>query len=217
MGIELVIFDCDGVLVDSEILAIEIEVEVLGAAGFPVTADEIAERFIGLSYSSMMKQLEVQFGRPVPDDLNAQMQQTTLDTFPERLAPVVGMPELLATLELSRCVASSSDLDRITLSLGITGLDRFFDSSHIFSAQMVDNGKPAPDLFLHAASMMGVAPDRCLVIEDSPHGVTAAVSAGMKVLGLIAAGHVRPSLAGRLADAGADHIIETPSEISAHL
>lgn len=217
MSTELVIFDCDGVLVDSEVIVIEIEAELLCAAGFPVTADEIADRFVGLSYPDMMAMLEADHGRPVPDELSATIQTDALAAFPDLLRAVAGMPEALAELAMPRCVASSSDLDRVRLSLELTGLTPHFDPDHVFSAQMVDRGKPAPDLFLHAAERLGVDPTRCLVIEDSPHGVTAAIDAGMAVVGFVGGQHARPSLARRLAAAGAETILDDPRDVAHHL
>jgi len=210
---ELVIFDCDGVLVDSEVIAIEIESDLLGAAGFPIGVDEIADRFVGLSYGDMMAEVETQFGRALPSGLNEEIQQRTLAAFPARLRPVKGIAEVLADSTRPRCVASSSDLDRIALSLDVTGLAPCFDADTLFSAQMVERGKPAPDLFLLAARRMGVAPESCVVVEDSPHGVRAALAAGMAVVGFVGGDHARPSLRRRLEAAGAEFIVDAPSAI----
>lgn len=205
---DLIIFDCDGVLVDSEAIAVEIESRLLTEAGFPMTVDDIAETCVGLSYPDMVLMLQERFGRPVPEALNKRMQQATLDEFPRRLQPVSGITELLAASTKERCVASSSDPDRIVMSLDITGLRQSFVNEHLFSATMVDNGKPAPDLFLHAAGQLGHDPSRCVVVEDSPHGVEAAVAAGMDVIGFVGGGHARPSLAGRLKAAGATTVVD---------
>lgn len=217
MPCDLVIFDCDGVLVDSEALVIEVEAEMLTNAGFPLSADDIAERFVGLSYRSMMTTLEAEFGRAVPDQLNQDIQAAALATFPSALKPVPGIEQVLANLDHKRCVASSSDLDRILMSLSICELDTCFEPQHIFSAQMVDRGKPAPDLFLLAAERLGADPGDCLVIEDSPAGVTAAGAAGMAVVGLVAGGHARPSLAGRLRTAGANEVFNTTAALDEYL
>lgn len=214
---DLIVFDCDGVLVDSEALVVEVEAKMLTAAGFRTTAEEIIERFVGLSYATMMTQLAVDHGRPVPEALSRQIQQAALDEFPARLQPVPGVEELLSELALPRCVASSSDLDRITLSLDITGLARHFDHDGIFSAQMVERGKPAPDLFELAASQLGVDPSACLVIEDSPAGVTAATAAGMEVVGFLAGGHATPNLGARLLAAGASEVFTTADKLAARL
>lgn len=214
---ELVIFDCDGVLVDSEALVIEVEAAMLTEAGFPLTADDIAERFVGLSYRSMMTTLEAEFDRAVPEQLNQEIQAAALGTFPSALKPVPGIEQVLVDLERPRCVASSSDLDRINLSLSICDLTTQFEAEHIFSAQMVDRGKPAPDLFLFAADRLGADPNSCIVIEDSPAGVTAAAAAGMTVVGLVAGGHARPSLAGRLRAAGASEVFDTTALLGAYM
>ncbi len=211
---DFIIFDCDGVLVDSEILAVEIEAELLNAAGFEITTGEIIDRFVGLSYSSMMATLADQFGRPMPAGLREQIETRTLDSFPDRLQPVDGIADYLLASPLPRCIASSSDLDRIQLSLEVTDLAGYFAPDAIFSAQMVDNGKPAPDLFLHAASSMGVTPEQCTVIEDSPHGVQAGVAAGMHVVGFTGGQHARPSLGQRLLDAGARSLVAHPSDLA---
>lgn len=211
---DLVIFDCDGVLVDSEIIAVEVDARMLTAAGFPMTVDEVAETCVGLSYTDMAVMLEQRFGRPVPPELSQEIQKVTLSEFPSRLKPVAGVTQLLAGLDRERCVASSSDPARIDLSLRTTDLDRFFTTGRIFSATMVENGKPAPDLFLHAAATVGHRPERCIVIEDSPHGVTAAVAAGMAVIGFVGASHARPSLVERLRRAGADTVVDSHEAVA---
>lgn len=221
MATQLVIFDCDGVLVDSEAIVIEIEAELLNRAGFALTSDEIADRFVGLSYPDMMRMLADDFGRPVPEGLSERIQVDALAAFPDQLKAVRGIDDLLAELtarpDIGRCVGSSSDLDRIRLSLDVTGLAQHFRSDHVFSAQMVSRGKPAPDLFLHAADALGVAPDACLVVEDSPHGVAAALAAGMRVVGFVGGLHARPSLTDRLLAAGATTVTERPAEVLDHL
>ncbi len=208
MDPELVVFDCDGVLVDSEAIVIDVEAELLTEGGFPITADEIAERYVGLSYPDMMRGLETRFGRAVPASLSQEVQDRAVEAFEGRLQPVPGMAEVLAGHRGPRCVASSSDPARIDRSLELTGLARHFDPAHLFSATMVANGKPAPDLFLHAADAMGTRPSACLVIEDSPSGVIAALAAGMSVVGFVGGGHARPSLGRRLAEAGASVVVD---------
>lgn len=210
----LVIFDCDGVLVDSEVIAVEVDSRMLTAAGFPMTVDEVAETCVGLSYNDMAAMLEQRFGKPVPSELSQEIQRTTLSEFPNRLKPVSGVARMLAGLDRQRCVASSSDPNRLDLSLGITDLKPFFSPDRIFSATMVDNGKPAPDLFLHAAAQVGVDPDQCVVVEDSPHGVTAGVAAGMEVIGFVGGSHARPSLTDRLNDAGASTVVTSHEAVA---
>ena len=208
------IFDCDGVLVDSEAIAVRVEEHWLRSAGFDISAVEISERFVGLSYATMASQLEDQFGRQLPEDLMENVMRETLARFPEELEPISGIGALLAANALPRCVASSSKLDRIRLSLRLTDLDALFDDDLIFSAQMVDNGKPAPDLFLFAAEHMGADPASCVVVEDSPHGVTAGVAAGMTVIGLTAGGHATAALGSRLLDAGATTVVSNTTDLA---
>jgi len=216
-NLDLVVFDCDGVLVDSEVLVMDVEAAMLSEAGFPVSTDDIADNYIGLSYRSMMTDLAARYGRPVPEELSQQIQQAALDRFPDHLRPVAGIDTLLAASDRRRCVASSSDVSRIELSLRITGLAGHFDPGTVFSAQMVERGKPAPDLFLLAASTLGADPGSCLVIEDSTAGVTAAKAAGMEVVGLVAGGHARPHLGQRLLDAGAGRIFERVDQLADYL
>lgn len=217
MAAELVIFDCDGVLVDSEILAVRVESVLLTEAGFALTPQEITDAYVGLSYASMMASIADRFGKPVPDELGTLVQQRVIDAFPTDLSAVHGMPAFLDALELPRCVASSSDLDRIRLSLTITRLIDAFEDECLFSAQMVERGKPEPDLFLHAAEACGAEPGDCVVIEDSPYGVQAGVAAGMRVVGLVAGGHCGDTLADRLSDAGAAAVASTVDALHDHL
>ncbi len=212
--VDLLVFDCDGVLVDSEVLVMEVEAALLTEAGFPLTTDEIADHFVGLSYASMMAALGQRHGRPVPEALSRRVQQAALDLFPDHLRPVPGMADLLDGSDRPRCVASSSDLDRIELSLRVTGLADRFAPGSIFSAQMVERGKPAPDLFLLAAATIGAEPRSCLVIEDSTAGVAAARAAGMEVVGLVAGGHARPHLGPRLRAAGASRVFDRVEQLA---
>lgn len=208
MPTPLIVFDCDGVLVDSEVIVIEVEAELLTAAGFPTSPDEIAEHYVGLSYPDMMRGLQERHGRPVPDALSAEVQERAMAAFEGRLQAVPGIPELLRRHRGPRCVASSSSPSRVSRSLRLTGLDRYFEPAHLFSATMVPNGKPAPDLFLHAAAALGAGPEDCLVVEDSPSGVAAALAAGMSVVGFTGGGHARPSLGRRLSEAGAPVVVD---------
>ena len=203
----LLIFDCDGVLVDSEVLAVRAEARVLAEVGFPMTEDEIANSCVGLSYPDMMALLEERFSKPVPDGLEERIQEEAIAGFPTELREIAGMGEMLAGSALPRCVASSGTPERIALSLGITGLDAYFSSDSIFSSVSVEHGKPAPDLFLHAATHMGVRPEECVVVEDSPHGISAARAAGMTAVALAAGGHIRSSTVDKLRAAGAHHIV----------
>ncbi|MDX3927096.1 MAG: HAD family hydrolase [Shinella sp.] len=187
---ELVIFDCDGVLVDSEPISIAVLVAALDAAGVTMSAEEAYERFLGKSLKSMSDILHEEYGLAVDDQFLEAMRKVLYERFHRDLKPVDGIAEAVAGLRVRHCVASSSQPERIRLSLSVTGLIDYFEPN-IFSATMVPRGKPAPDLFLHASSQMGVPPQRCVVVEDSPAGVTAAKSAGMRVFAFAGASHSR--------------------------
>ena len=184
---ELVIFDNDGVLVDSERLANGILADLLTEAGLPYTFEEAVRDFMGGSMVSMRQQAEAKLGSALPADLEDRYHQRLFDGF-THLQPVPGVREVLDGLDAdgtTYCLASSGTHRRIHTALTTVGFwDRF--EGRIFSSEDVEHGKPAPDLFLHAASTMGVKPDDCLVVEDSPLGVAAANSAGMRVFGFAA-------------------------------
>ncbi|MBO0728752.1 MAG: HAD family hydrolase [Acidimicrobiaceae bacterium] len=186
----LVIFDCDGVLVDSERIAIRIDVQVLGRLGWSLTEAEVIERFVGRTQEYMVSEIEARLGRRLPGDWETEFEPLYQKAFETDLRPVDGVVEALNGITAPTCVASSSGHERIRRSLGLTGLlDRF--SGRIFSAEDVRRGKPAPDLFLHAAARMGFMPAECAVVEDSRHGVEAARAAGMLAFGY--AGGVTPA------------------------
>ncbi|MEV4669994.1 MULTISPECIES: HAD family hydrolase [unclassified Microbacterium] len=180
--LELVIFDCDGVLVDSERLSVEIDREVLSDLGWELTIEEIVHRFVGRSAAHFRSEIEAYLGRALPDDWEAPYQHRYSDAFVRDLQAVPGVVTALDTISAPTCVASSGAHEKIRRTLGLTGLLPRFDG-RIFSAAEVENGKPAPDLFLRAASCMGVPPSRCVVIEDSRFGVEAARAAGMHAFG----------------------------------
>lgn len=179
---ELVIFDCDGVLVDSEKIAVKIDAVLLADLGWPMGEDEIVERFVGRSYADMAAAIEEHLGRPLPADWNEPYRALYREAFDRELQPLEGVVEALDALTLPTCVASSTSHSGLRHTLGLTGLYERF-AGRIFSAADVARGKPAPDLFLHAARTLGVAPDRCVVVEDSRYGVAAARAAGMRALG----------------------------------
>jgi HAD superfamily hydrolase (TIGR01509 family) len=180
--IELVIFDCDGVLVDSERIAIRIDAMILQGLGWSLTEAQIVERFVGRSTESITADIEAHIGRSLPGDWEDAFEPLYRDALARELVPVDGIVEALAAITLPTCVASSGSHDKMRFTLGLTGLYARF-RGRIFSAAEVENGKPAPDLFLHAADRMGVAASACVVIEDSVPGVQAACAAGMRVLG----------------------------------
>lgn len=178
---DLVIFDCDGVLVDSERLAVRVEAELITELGWVLTEEEILERFVGRSDDYMRGEIERAIGHPVPN-WEETYEGRLHEAFREELRPVDGIIEALDEISLPSCVASSGTHEKMQITLGLTGLrDRF--QGHIYSATEVVRGKPAPDLFLHAATSLGSTPSRCVVVEDSRSGVEAARAAGMWALG----------------------------------
>jgi len=189
-SIGLVIFDCDGVLVDSEPLAMRVLLETLSEAGVELETEAAYEAFLGKSLASVCAILREDYGADIQDSALERMRGRLNAAIRAELRPIPGIAETLGKLARPVCVASSSQVERIRLSLEVTGLSRFF-GEEIFSATMVARGKPAPDLFLHAARQMQVEPARCMVIEDSPAGVTAAREAGMGVLGFTGGSHAQ--------------------------
>jgi len=173
---ELVIFDCDGVLVDSERLAVRTEAEILASLGWPLTEAEIVERFVGRSAAHMLQEIERQLGRSI--DWGAEFEPRYREVFERELVLVPGIVEALDAITTPVCVASSGSHDKMRFTLGKTGLFDRFDG-RIFSADQVEHGKPAPDIFLFAAAQMGATPGRCAVVEDSVSGVRAALAAEM--------------------------------------
>ncbi|MGL4559340.1 MAG: HAD family hydrolase [Afipia sp.] len=209
---DLVIFDCDGVLVDSEALACVVHAEVLTEYGYAISAEQVHERFLGRSAREARLEVESELGRVFPDSYTAQLRATIDRVFGEQLQSVPHIFEALDRLSQRICVASSGTPTRIRSSLRTTGLlDRF--DPHLFSAMQVERGKPAPDLFLFAAAQMDTSPSRCVVIEDSVPGVTAAHAAGMTVVGFTGGSHSRPGDADRLRAAGASIVIGDMREL----
>jgi HAD superfamily hydrolase (TIGR01509 family) len=213
---DLIIFDCDGVLVDSEMVSFEAEAEVFGEIGVALTAQDLLGRFLGMSSASMFAILERERGISLPPDFSERAARRTLQAFDQRLRPIPGIAELLAGLPDRKCVASSSEPPRIRHSLSLAGILHHFEP-HIFSATQVKHGKPAPDLFLFAAESMGAPPARCLAIEDSVAGVTAARAAGMTVLGFTGGSHCLDGHAERLHHAGAGEVFGSCPELARYL
>ncbi len=181
----LVIFDCDGVLVDSDRISLRIQAEQMSALGLQTSYEDCVRDFLGLGMPATLRILSERLGEPVPERWAADLDAEVRDAFKRELTPIPGIVTALDSIELPTCVASSGSHDKMRLTLGITALvDRF--EGRIFSADEVQRGKPAPDLFLHAAARMSTSPERCIVIEDSPFGVTAAKAAGMRALGFAA-------------------------------
>jgi HAD superfamily hydrolase (TIGR01509 family) len=212
---DLVIFDCDGVLVDSEIIAADTLAGMLSRYGQPSDAGEVLTRYLGRSFKAVEDDYLARTGQPLPHGFEAEEKRALEDAFRAELRPIEGIREVLLRLQEQQrayALASSSSLQRIAHSLDITGLAPFFEG-RIFSASMVKRGKPAPDLFLHVAHTMGLEPSRTLVIEDSPAGVAAGKAAGMTVWGFTGGGHhARFDGVGSLRRAGADRIIASMTE-----
>jgi HAD superfamily hydrolase (TIGR01509 family) len=200
--VDLVIFDCDGVLVDSEVISCRAHAETLTRHGYPITPDQVFDRFLGRSMRQATLEVEAELGRSLPDDFPAQVYAELFRLFAASLQATPHVDEALAAIALPVCVASSGPPEKISASLNRVGLyDRF--APHIFSAVQVRDGKPAPDLFLFAAMQMRTPPERCLVIEDSLAGITAALAAGMMVFGYHGGSHCHPDTAETLRAAGA--------------
>jgi HAD superfamily hydrolase (TIGR01509 family) len=202
--IELVIFDCDGVLVDSEAISSTVLAQSLSEHGLTTTPAEARRDYEGLLLRDIDARASAKLGRALPEGWLECFQRERADVFRRELEPIVGAGEAVEAITAAGvpvCVASQGKLEKTRLSLALTGLDRLFSENVLFSAWSVERGKPFPDVFLHAAEAMGVEADRCAVVEDSVLGVTAAVAAGMRVLG-----YAGSSTAEELCRAGAEPI-----------
>ena len=183
----LVIFDCDGVLVDSEPISVSVLVKAMNDLDVPITEEEVYGRFLGRSLATVIETMKTVYNVHPGQEFLKQIRTDLYARFRRELKPMAGIAETIDTLGIPCCVASSSQVERIRLSLTVTGLiDRLPD---IFSATMVKHGKPAPDLFLHAAHEMNVEPANCVVVEDSPAGIEAAKAAGMRVFAFTGGSH----------------------------
>lgn len=197
-----IIFDCDGVLVDSEVLSSEAHARALTAIGYPISAEEALRRFQGLSEYQMYDVIAADWGRPLPADYDDRYKATINEIYRHRLQPIDGVIEAVNSIDLPKGVASNSAAGMLDMKLRHVGLyDRF--APNIFSISQVKRGKPAPDLYLYAAEHMGFAPEDCIVVEDSVPGVRAARSAGMRVLGFTGATHAGPKPDAKLMAEGA--------------
>jgi HAD superfamily hydrolase (TIGR01509 family) len=205
--LDLIIFDCDGVLVDSEVLSCQCLSESLATYGIALGLTEALELFLGLNTAAVLQHYGGQ-GRPIPTSFLTDLKSRVRRTFQAALQPIPGVASLLDRLHTPFCLASSSDLERVSLSLARTGLASYF-GDRLYTSQMVARGKPAPDLFLYAAEKMQAEPARTLVIEDSLSGITAAKAAGMTVWGFFGGSHYQ-SRDGRaiLRAAGADKVFD---------
>ena len=210
---DLVIFDLDGVLVDSECLSCGCLQSLLAECGLALSLDEIYARFLGRGIPAIAAEYLRVCGTPIPADFRSRFEAAAAAAFTAQLQPMPGIRDLLGSLRIPYCLASSSGQARIALSLKLAGLADRFDS-RVFSAEQVTRGKPAPDLFLLAARTMGAHPRRCLVIEDSEPGIAAARAADMTVWGFTGGSHLAtPAAAERLRASGAAAVFAKMAEL----
>jgi HAD superfamily hydrolase (TIGR01509 family) len=206
----MIIFDCDGVLVDSESIYLATELAHLARVGVRYDRADYVRRFMGLRPSKWRTELAADVlastGRPLPDGFFTTLADAVDRALRTQLQPLPGVHEVVSGVG-PRCVASSTPQHQLVWKLQHTGLDQLF-GPHVFSADAVDRGKPAPDLFLHAAASMRVDTSACVVVEDSANGVRAGVAAGMRVVGFAGAGHCLDGHAGMLSDAGATVVVD---------
>ena len=210
---ELVIFDCDGVLVDSEPIINQAHANMLTACGYAITEEDLVERFCGMSDSEMLGVIEREWARTLPASYTERVGLLVEAGFRQSLVAIAGIVELLDLLAIPVCVASSSSPEQIRHKLALTGLLPRF-RRNLFSAAMVARGKPAPDLFLYAAHYLATAPECCLVVEDSPAGIDAAVAAGMTAIGFCGGSHCGPEHEARLQARGAALVLAEMSELA---
>ncbi|HYG26250.1 MAG TPA: HAD-IA family hydrolase [Caulobacteraceae bacterium] len=210
-----VIFDCDGVLVDSEILALEVEIALLAELGLTFEVAEFGRRFLGMHDDAFRDALDEECravtGRPLPDDFLHRTHERRLAACEARLCEVAGAAAAVAALKTPKAVASSSTAHFLRQKLAFGGLVELFDP-HIYSADAVARGKPHPDIFLHAAEQLGADPARCIAIEDSVNGVLSGKAAGMEVWGFTGGGHMDEAAAQRLSQAGAARVVKSWEE-----
>jgi HAD superfamily hydrolase (TIGR01509 family) len=194
---ELIIFDCDGVLVDSEMIANRLLAEHLTKYHFPITTGGCKDRFIGYSIVKIIAEVRSE-GVDLPNDFEPFLKQSDQVAFAAELEAISGVANTLSKLTQNKCVASSGALDKTQKNLALTGLIDFFEPDHLFSANMVKKPKPAPDLFLHAAKHFDADPKNCLVIEDTTLGIQAGLAAGMTVFGFAGGSHCDEAYVARL-------------------
>lgn len=215
-GFDLIIFDCDGVLVDSEIIAAQVESRLLTEAGYPISVEEMGERFAGMTWKNILLAIEKEVDIPLSASL-IDKSEKLLDARLERDVKVIdGVKTALSKITTQACICSNSSSQRLDMMLTKVGLKPYF-APHIFSAKDLgpDKVKPRPDIFLHAIDTFKVNASRTVVIEDSVHGVHGAVAAGCRVIGFTGASHTYPSHADRLTDAGAETVISRMSDLPA--
>lgn len=207
-----VIFDCDGVLIDSEKISMDVDIALLAENGIDLTQAEIHHRFVGTTFEAMVTELEREYKRPLPPDLAARKDGMMLDLYRRDLKPVPGVIPMLNKLKLPRSIGTNGPRERAMEALRMTGLEPFF-GDRLTTYEDVQNGKPAPDIYLLAAKRAGFAPARCLVVEDSATGATAALAAGCKVIGFTGVAHDPIAKAKELKKLGVSHVIQDMGEL----
>lgn len=217
---EAIIFDCDGVLVDSEVIHIAAELELLTHLGLVYEREAYLTRFVGLSNADFLAELRSDYARltsdEFPSNFGAQLEQIVWPRIEAELEAIDGIADLVCAFGGKVAIGSSSPYHKLVRKLEITGLRSLF-APHIYSADHVKAGKPAPDLFLHSAAQLDVDPERCLVVEDSVHGVLAAIAAGMSPIGFVGGGHCDTGLEQRLLASGAEMVVTHHTQILALL
>ncbi len=189
-AIKCIIFDCDGVLIDSEVISAQVMIEELAQENIEIDFEHFQKYFLGRGFVKVAADIRANYGHLISSDFESRYRAKLMDAFTQDLRPMPGIRDLLEQLSLPYCVATSSSPTRVEHSLKLTGLEHFFDN-HVFTASQVKNGKPAPDLFLFAAAQMGVSPSDCLIIEDSETGLAAAFRAHIPVWHFTGGSHLR--------------------------
>jgi HAD superfamily hydrolase (TIGR01509 family) len=209
---ELIIFDCDGVLIDSEMLVCTLVSEELTRLGYPITPEQVVERYAGRPEREILADIARDWGQAVPPAYKEATTRRIRQAFTSELQAIPGVAATLARIRIPICVASSSAPEKLKLGLSFVSLYEYF-APHVVSAAYVAHGKPAPDVFIYAAGSMRTPVDRCLVIEDSLPGVRAARAAGMQVFGFTGGSHCTPEHGARLLEAGAARVLAAMEEL----
>ena len=207
-----VIFDCDGVLIDSEKISMDVDIALLAQNGIDLTEAEMHHRFVGTTFEAMVAELEIEYKRTLPSDLSARKDGMMLDLYRRGLKPVPGVIPMLNKLKLPRSIGTNGPRDRALEALRMTGLEPFF-GGRLTTYEDVKNGKPAPDIYLLAAKRAGFRPAHCLVVEDSVTGATSALAAGCPVIGFSGVAHDPVAKAKELASLGVSHVIHDMGDL----
>ena len=213
---DLILFDCDGVLVDSEIIACKVLAAEVGAKIPELDQKAFAAGIFGMTDHDAVRQAEAEYGVTLPDGFVGHVANAIYDEVLRSVEPVAGAAEAVGALTLPMAVVSNSPLERVRRMLDRTGLRHFF-GDRLFCAEMVARPKPHPDVYLYAAEQLEVAPERCIAVEDSVAGTTAAAAAGMTVIGFLGGQHIQPGHGERLRSAGANPLCQSMAELNASM